>query len=363
MSKPKEVQISGKNYFAWEYEEQTKVKHKVLGSYAKIWISKLGYKSNTLFFDCHGGCGAYIDDKSDISYGSSILVKQIADDLSKKRSTKTGVYYCEKDKNTYDNFIKIKNDLGNIKINTYNDSFENVISKSDVSKYYNNYPTLFLADPFGYNFDINELSVMMKGFGNEVIVNFMFDFITRFISKSELKDSFNRFFGTNEWEKAIDLTGRERETFLVNIFKNKLKEVTGAKFVFSYRLCYPDKDQTYYYLIHATNHIDGITLMKEAFASVNNGRVQYLGKHNNDISLLDLDCFKADEIYNSYFKNQPGKRLTVDEFWISIVEETAYTRKDLNGVLNELVDNKKIKIDRVSSKRGSYKEKDVITVL
>ena len=122
------------------------------------------------------------------------------------------------------------------------------------------------------------------------------NFITRFISKSELKDSFNRFFGTNEWEKAIGLTGRERETFLVNIFKNKIKDVTGAKFVFPYRLCYPDKDQTYYYLIHATNHIDGITLMKEAFASVNNGRVQYLGKHNNDISLLDLDCFKADEI-------------------------------------------------------------------
>ena len=64
MSKPKEIQIPGKNYFAWEYEEQTKVKHKVLGSYAKIWISKLGYKRNTLFFDCHGGCGAYIDDKN-----------------------------------------------------------------------------------------------------------------------------------------------------------------------------------------------------------------------------------------------------------------------------------------------------------
>lgn len=36
MSKPKEIQISGKNYYAWKYEEQTKVKHKVLGSYAKI---------------------------------------------------------------------------------------------------------------------------------------------------------------------------------------------------------------------------------------------------------------------------------------------------------------------------------------
>lgn len=363
MSKPKEIQIPGKDYFAWQYEEQTKVKHRVLGSYVKIWISKLGYKSNTLFFDCHGGCGAYVYDKNIVSFGSSILVKQIADKISEKRSTKTGVFYCEKEKNTYENFVRIKNELGNVKINTYNDSFENVILRPDISKYYNKFPTLFLVDPFGYSFDIEKLAVMMKGFGNEVIVNFMYDFITRFISKNELKDSFNRFFGTNEWENAIPLIGRERETYLVNLFKNRLKEVTGAKYVFPYRLCYPDKDQTYYYLIHATNHIDGITLMKEAFASINNGRVQYLGKHNNDISLLDLDCFKAEEIYDSYFKNQKGNNLTVDEFWVSIVEETAYTRKDLNGVLNELVNDKKIAIDRISSKRGSYKDKDIITVL
>ena len=58
MSKPKEVPINGKNYFAWPYEEQTKVKHDVLRAYSRIWISKLGYRSNTLFFDCHGGCGA-----------------------------------------------------------------------------------------------------------------------------------------------------------------------------------------------------------------------------------------------------------------------------------------------------------------
>ncbi len=363
MSKPKKIQIPGKNYFAWKYEEQTKVKHKVLGSYAKIWISKLGYKCNTLFFDCHGGCGAYIDEEASVSYGSSILVKQLADKISEKRSTKTGVYYCEKDKGTYDNFINIKNELNNIKINTYNDSFENIIAKPDVSKYYNKYPTLFLVDPFGYNFDINELSVMMKGFGNEVIVNFMFDFITRFISKNELKDSLNRFFGSNEWENAINLTGRERETFLVNIFKNKIKEVTGAKFVFPYRLCYPDKDQTYYYLIHATNHIDGITLMKDAFASINNGRVQYLGRHNNDISIFDMDCIKADDIYNSYMKNRKGESFSVDDFWVGIVEETAYTRKDLSSILNELVNTGKIVIDRISSKRGSYREKDIITII
>lgn len=42
MSKPKKFAIKDKDYFAWKYEEQTKIKHKVLGSYAKIWLSKLG---------------------------------------------------------------------------------------------------------------------------------------------------------------------------------------------------------------------------------------------------------------------------------------------------------------------------------
>lgn len=96
------------------------------------------------------------------------LVKQIADKISEKRSTKTGVFYCEKEKNTYENFVRIKNELGNVKINTYNDSFENVILRPDISKYYNKFPTLFLVDPFGYSFDIEKLAVMMKGFGNEV---------------------------------------------------------------------------------------------------------------------------------------------------------------------------------------------------
>ena len=43
MSKPKKIAIDGKSYFGWQYEEQTKIKHQVLGAYAKVWISKLGY--------------------------------------------------------------------------------------------------------------------------------------------------------------------------------------------------------------------------------------------------------------------------------------------------------------------------------
>ncbi len=64
MSKPKSIFIPNKDYFAWEYEEQTRVKHRVLQTYGKIWISKLGAFYDTLFVDCHGGCGAYLDTKT-----------------------------------------------------------------------------------------------------------------------------------------------------------------------------------------------------------------------------------------------------------------------------------------------------------
>lgn len=86
MSKPKNIPIEGKDYFGWHYEEQTKIKHRVLGAYAKIWISKLGKYNETMFFDCHGGCGAYIDENTNqVTYGSSLLVEEVAHSVNSKR--------------------------------------------------------------------------------------------------------------------------------------------------------------------------------------------------------------------------------------------------------------------------------------
>ena len=45
-------------------------------TYAKIWISKLGKYNETMFFDCHAGCGAYIDQEtSEVTYGSSFFIQ------------------------------------------------------------------------------------------------------------------------------------------------------------------------------------------------------------------------------------------------------------------------------------------------
>ena len=57
----------------WEYEDQTKMKHKVFADYFDKWVKIVGKYYNLNYFDCYGGCGAYKDKDKNIYYGSPIL--------------------------------------------------------------------------------------------------------------------------------------------------------------------------------------------------------------------------------------------------------------------------------------------------
>ena len=78
-------------------------------------------------------------------------------------------------------------------------------------------------------------------------------------------------------ERGERIIGRREGEKLVDIYKQQLKK-RGARFVFPYKLSFPDKDRTYYYLFHVTNDRNGCSIMKSVFATRNLGRVEYLGK-------------------------------------------------------------------------------------
>lgn len=361
MAKPKKIPIAGKDYFGWYYEEQTKIKHRVLGSYAKIWISKLGKYNDTMFFDCHAGCGAYIDQEtSEVTYGSSFLVEEVAHDINSKRMSKHFICACETDRSHHDNFKKVIADIGKKTISLKNDDFQNVLDDPRVKRYYSNHPTLFFVDPFGYTMKMSSIAKMMVNRKNEVLINFMFDFINRFLSVTD-PNILDEFFGSTDWRDACSMNLTEREKYLVDLFKQNLKKATNAKYVYAYRLCYADKDQTYYYLVHATNNIQGITYMKDSFASVNNGRVEYLGKYQDSVSLFDLADFKSSDFTARALKPFASQTQSFDYIWSKVADTVPYTSKDLSEALTKLQMEGKIRISRVSSKRGQYKEHDLIT--
>lgn len=360
MAKPKKILIDGKDYYGWNYEPQTKIKHRVLMSYAKIWISKLGKYRETMFFDCHAGCGVYIDkETNEISYGSSFLVEEVACSINSKRNGKNFICACEIDQDYHDNFKKVIADIGKKTISLKNGDFQDILVEPLVKRYYSTHPTLFFVDPFGYTMKMSSIAQMMINKKNEVIINFMFDFINRFLSVTDA-NVLNDFFGSNDWVSANDLSRREREEFLIDLYKRKLKEETGAKYVYAYRLCFADKDQTYYYLVHATNNIEGITYMKDSFASVNNGRVEYLGKKQESISFMDLTEVKSYDFVQRALKPFSSQRRTFDYVWAKVADTVPYTSKDLSEALDMLQKEGKVNILRVTSTRGQYRGYDSI---
>lgn len=90
--------------------------------------------------------------------------------------------------------------------------------------------------------------------------------------------------------------------------------------------------------------------MKSCFASINNGRVEYLGRRNNNYSLFDMDFFKQNEISNLLKNLYTGSNITFQMILEDIIEDTAVLEKDLRATLKTMEANGEISVDRVTSK-------------
>lgn len=355
MAKPKKLYIDGKDYFLWKYEEQTQMKHKVVIGYFKLWATILGQYYTVYYFDCFGGCGAYLNGDK-IYYGSPFLAAEVATELKQTLNRKVEIYVTEADKENYENLLKVKDDLSDkLKVlpNIGEMTFEDYIKhKWTINKYKDPKSPVFLfLDPFGYSLDFDDIKDIMKYQRNEMVINFMFDFIARFINTDDnpgLEERYDRFFGCKEWREARELLGDDREKKLVDVYKRQLKK--SAKFVFPYKISFPDKDRTYYYLFHVTNSLDGCSIMKTAFAARNLGRVEYLGRKGDELTLFDLQEFKIGDIKSALISKYAGKEMSFIDVVEDIIDETLFIEKDIRAAIKEMKKEGTVTIVPVTSK-------------
>ena len=119
----------------------------------------------------------------------------------------------------------------------FNEAMTNLMSDSENQ---NLAPTFAFIDPFcfeGIHFDTIK-KIMDNVNKSEIIINFMFNAVTRFLERDDLKETFTRVFGTEEWQSIAKNT-EEREKNIVDFYVSRLKKI--SKFVFPYRLTFPDK--------------------------------------------------------------------------------------------------------------------------
>ena len=83
-------------------------------------------------------------------------------------------------------------------------------------------PAFALVDPFGWTgIPMAILSELMKRPSTEILVNFMFEEINRFINHPEQVHNFDALFACPEWRQAYEMTA-DRKKFIHDLYRDQL---------------------------------------------------------------------------------------------------------------------------------------------
>jgi len=120
----------------------------------------------------------------------------------------------------------------------------------------------------------------------EVIINFMFDHINRFLElpESVYVEQFNELFGGPGWEEVVRSTQRREQT-IIDFYIKKMRTAGGFAHVTYARIDKPTIDRTYFYLVYGTRHPKGLVEFRKVEKGFTNeqGRVRLTAKQNSRI--------------------------------------------------------------------------------
>ncbi|HAH19393.1 MAG: hypothetical protein A2Y00_09715 [Omnitrophica WOR_2 bacterium GWF2_43_52] len=348
----------------WEYEEQTKTKHSVFADYIDKWIKIVGKYNKLNFIDGFGGIGGYKDKEGKLFYGSPVLVCQAIERIALKNSRDINVIIVDESKEHLENIQKIL-DYSKIKIKPFmvDKDFDETINNV-ISTVKNIAPTFVFIDPFGFKIKMETLKKIMSVEKSEILLNFMFTRINQFLSAPRVENVYNDLFGGNGWQIFKTLKGQAREKGIIEHYREQLK--TFSKFVYYYKLEFPEKRKTYYYLFHLSNYYMGCSIMKSSFAKYNLGRVEYRGFRSGQLELFELADIKQSEIIELLFKKYLGKEVSFKSLLEDNIDSTVYLESQFRDTLKCLEAKNKIKIRRIppftpkGRQRKAIEENDII---
>lgn len=338
----------------WEYKDHTKMKHQVFVDYFDKWVKIVGKYNKLNYIDGYAGIGAYKDQEGKLYFGSPVLAADTIQKNTSKLQRKVNLLVIDTEKDNLDNIDKIFNyQKLDIKPTFINNDFDKTIN-AILDNTQNLAPTFVFIDPFGFTIKIKTLKRIMQISKSEILLNFMFTRINQFLNAPNVSKCCNELFGGEEWIKCKKLKSSAREKCIIESYRNKLKKI--SKYVYYYRLEFPDMQKTFYYLFHLANHHLGCSIMKSSFAKFNYGRVEYRGNRNDQMGLFEMKDIKIEQVMK-YLKNiYKGKQRTYEQIISEQIDETEFLESHFRKSIKEM-ENKELFISRIPPKTPTGKDR------
>lgn len=325
----------------WKIEYHTEAKHEILRKYLQAWMVILSKNhKRIIYLDGFAGPGEYINKRGKIVDGSPIIaIKCFSEHILKNKINEIVYIFIEEDKKVYDfliNKLKPYENITGTRIIKKNDEFENVVTSilDDLEKNEKGIaPTFCFIDPFGIKgLPLKTISRIMNKQSCEVLINFMYEEVNRFVMLPGNGKNINALFGEdNEWKKINNIEDtNKRYIFLSNLYKRRLEEECGTCYIRTFDMI-NKFNKNDYILFFCTKNKLGLTKMKESM-----WKIDETGEFTFSDATFDPEqklLFEKEPKFNILKKmillEYKGKSVSIDELIEFVTVKTPFLESHL----------------------------------
>ena len=189
-------------------------------------------------------------------------IRQVREGLDRAgRSPRIRCLFVEKDPRAFRELSDHIQDIDDVEITVKCGEFEHLVE--EIVSYVGRSFSLVFIDPTGWTgFGLDTIRPILQLRG-EVIVNFMYDFISRHIEnpQPQVISSFDPLFGGPGWDVEVTNLveeGQPREAAIIKVYLERMRSAGNFRHVTSTRILKPLADRAYFHLVYGTNHWRGL---------------------------------------------------------------------------------------------------------
>ena len=322
----------------WPINNHTRAKHEILRRYLQAWLPIMTSRNeHVLIIDGFAGPGEYVGGEP----GSPLIAIDtfLHHTSAQIREKKATFLFIEEDARRCEYLEQLlearkqahqfpQQATYQVVRGTFDETMTELLTSLE-ERWLRIAPTFAFIDPFGYSdTPMSIISRLMRYYGCEVLITFMYEEINRFLTADyrTKEHQYDALFGTHAWRQiaAVSMDSNDRRQRLHDLYRDQLRTVGGAKYVRSFRML-NKHNNTDYFLFFGTNHLKGLSAMKDAMWAVDpSGTYQFSDVTDQNQLLL----FQPEPDYSLLkrllLERFEGNTVSIDEIDSYVLEETPF---------------------------------------